>query len=153
MIESHTRTIGRHAYTVTQIKAKQGNAVLVRLAKLAGPTLASLFTGAESGPEDALDRVSVEGLGGALRAFSAGLTEADLDWLCSTFADCTTVETEPGSIKPLRGIFDLHFAGAYLEMFEWLAFCLEVNYADFFGALATRAKQAKAPRPTPITTR
>jgi hypothetical protein len=153
VIESHTRTIGRYAYTVTQLRAKQGNAVLVRLAKLAGPTLGALFSGGEEGAGEALERVSLGGLGAALREFAAGLTEADLDWLCTTFADCTTVEIEPGSVKPLRGIFDLHFAGAYLELFEWIAFCLEVNFADFFGALVARAKAAKAPRTTPAPTR
>jgi hypothetical protein len=149
MIETHTRTIGRHAYNVTQLKAKQGNAVLVRLAKVAGPPLAALFAGGDKSQADALDRISLDGLGAALSSFASVLSEADLDWLCVTFADCTTVETEPGAVKPLRGIFDLHFAGAYLDLFEWLAFCLEVNYADFFGALVARAKAATPARPIP----
>src|SRR5256885_17059223 len=96
MREVQSHTIDSQTYKIQQLGAKQGRLVLGRLLRLAGPA-------AEA--DDPIARLL------------SGLTDAEIEFLCDTFAKVTRVvgtnangqETE----LELTGIFDDHFAGRY----------------------------------------
>jgi hypothetical protein len=128
-LKSETKVIGAHEYTVYQLGAITGREGLRRLTRLispALPSLAAMFR--DAGPE---------ALAAGLSALLEGLGAEDLAYFCDTFAPKSTVRLEDGKSPNLKDIFDVHFAGNYYEMIEWLVFCFEVNYRGFFsGALA-----------------
>lgn len=137
MLTTIERTIGATTYTITQLGAKQGRSVMVRLFRILGPAAAGLTSG-----EDIEAR-----LGNALTALARSASEDDFNALCDTFAAATkirkTTETNagPGHIDvPLTPDFDNHFAGRYAELLQWFGACIEVNFASFFdGAGGAKA--------------
>lgn len=131
MLEAQTRDIGKHTYTVTPLDAIKGRRAFVRLANAAAPVLSRA-----SSPED---------LVGTLLS---ALSEKDVDHFCDLFGLTSTVTGgDYGERTPLltNNTFMNHFAGNYLDLLEWLAFCVEVNFGSFFtgiGALVDRIKPA-----------
>ncbi len=103
-MDSYKKTIGASQYEVTLLPAKKGAKVLAKLPKLQG-------------------------------IVSGGISDEDLDFLCDTFAATTQVlQASAKGVMPLKDVFDLHFSGKYSEMLQWVAFCVEVNFKDFFPA-------------------
>lgn len=129
MRDPHEKIIGSHTYCVTPLPAGLGMKVLARIAKALGPAIGRVAT-----VNDALG--SAVGLG--LSAAIETLDPADLDATCRDFAKYTTVSTASGGMVPLDKCFDLHFAGEYLELAEWLAFCGEVNFAPLLEGLKAK---------------
>lgn len=135
-IEVKDRKIGNHTYRVTQFGAKQANRVLVSLFKLVGGGFADLV----STPGEAEAR-----LGAAVAALQKSVSADDLNAVCDAFASKTKLILQaqlnggPQEVpQDLAPMFDDHFAGAsYPDLFRWLAFAIEVNYASFLGANGT----------------
>lgn len=121
--EQKTTRIGAHAYKVTQLDAVTGRRAFTKLFKIAGPALAKI--------ENGIDETS---LGGALTELVTRLEPADVDYFCDVFAAVTEVSggRYTKEAPQLDDVFALHFASNYLEMFQWLAFCLQVNFSSFF---------------------
>jgi hypothetical protein len=91
---------------------------------MVGPVLGELLSSGNS----------QEKAGAALAALCAQVSEADLEYLCDTFAGCTMVTLPDNTMKQLDAVTqEALFGGQIAECFKWLAFCLEANYADFFG--------------------
>lgn len=126
MIKTETTTIDGDRYSVAQLGAREGRRILVKLTRLFGPALGRLVAG---GPQTG------EAISEAIAEFSAGATEADLEDLCRTFGQSTELEVEGKPLLLDIDMQELHFAGRYAAMFSWLAFCLKVNYSDFFDSL------------------
>jgi hypothetical protein len=70
------------------------------------------------------------------------ISEEDYDWLCGVFADQTFVSLPNGKEPQLSQVFDMHFAGNYMAMIQWLWFSLEVNYSGFLDALNVEQGEA-----------
>lgn len=128
MIETHDRVISGQVYKITQHGAKEGRKVLARLVQILGKPVAALADGE-----------GLNALVNAVGAFVAGLTPAEVDYFCDTFAPKTVVQMDGAPVN-LHGVFDLHFAGQYGDMLDWLVACIEVNYASFFVALRARVQ-------------
>lgn len=124
MLETRSKIINSNEYKVTQLPATKGSMVFVRLIRAFGPTLAAL-----------------SGEGFNLAAALETLKENDIEALCKEFRKYSYVNDK---YLDLNEVFDFHFAGKYLEMFQWLLFCLEVNYADFLDAIKAKAAGAMA---------
>lgn len=135
MIETKSKKIGDVTYRVRQLKATSGRKILVRLLKVFGPAL------------DAVDTKGGINIGALLGGALQGLDEETVDSLCDTFAQQTEFELANGNFVGLgeAGQFDLHFAGKYVEMTQWLVFCVQVNFADFLGVLSAAAKKSAPP--------
>ncbi len=129
MLETKSKAIGDNTYKVTQLGAGKGRKVLVRLLKVCGPAFALAASG------DTTE---------ALGKLAADLDEETADYLCETFAARTEVELSNGKSVDLASIMELHFAGNYGEMLEWLGFCVQLNYASFLGALGKKVPDASA---------
>ncbi len=126
-LETKSKTIGATEYVVRQLPATKGRLVLLRLAKALGPVAASI-----SATKDKHSAMAE-----SLEKAISSVTDDDFTFLCNTFADSTdvTINDDKGRRSPkLATIFDLHFAGNYLEMVQWLVFCVEVNFGSFFAA-------------------
>lgn len=138
MIKTENKAIGSrgYVYTVTQFGAREGGRMLVRLAKLLGKPIGEAMAGG----------IDFKTAGNVVAQLAETLTEDEFDHLCTSFAGRSSVSG--GSVEdqrfnygakqvPLRdsAIFDLHFAGDYVELFQWLAFALEVNYGGFLPVI------------------
>lgn len=137
MIESEETTIGDTTYRVTQLGAKQGRRLLMRLLRLAGPSLTEAIGGDTS--LASLGDVDLSTLSGAVKRLCENALEDELEHLFDTFAPKTQIDKGEGKWAVLSHEAELHFAGKYREMFEWLWFCLQVNYKDFIVGSMARA--------------
>lgn len=142
-IEVKSKDIGKHTYKVEQFGAKAGGRMLVRLAKMLG--------GAVGGAIEAGDEVDVAAIGKTLTGFAENIAESDYDYLCDAFSAKTRVTGGVyGSKEPLlKDFFDDHFAGNYVELGEWLYFCLEANYGSFLDVVEREIQKLKADGPPP----
>jgi hypothetical protein len=126
MFKTEEKKIGDCTYRVSQVGAIAGRAAFLKLVKAAGPLLGGMVDkkGKVSGDFD---------LGSMFE--KVNLTESDLTYFCDLFSEKTFVVLPDGKTPRLDapGFFDSHFAGRYLEMVQWLAFCVGVNFAGFFG--------------------
>lgn len=107
----------------------EGQDVLMRLTKSLGPVVAGAIA-ARTGS------AGIRELNHALRELPA----EDLAYFTSTFAKYTEVVLGPNKAPTLSDIFDDHFAGKYLELLNWLKFCVELNFEDFFTMLLDHVK-------------
>jgi len=146
MRETKEKQIGDRGYVyhVTQFGAKEGGRVLVRLGKMIGSAAGEAI---KRGGSD-FDMATV---GGMIANLAETVSEADFDFLCDTFAKASAVSggefRSPVSLTA-EGVFDLHFAGAYPELGQWLLFAIEVNFGGFLAgsAIVQKVKAASAPR-------
>lgn len=134
MLEIRSKAIGNHTYRVRQLGAGEGRKALIRLVKILGPVFAPLLEGSgKVGAGWSFLETKASDVGRAFEVLAERLSDQDLDYFCATFGVCTELEWPDGRAKPLTlQEQELHFAGDYLAMFKWLAFCLEVNYSGFF---------------------
>lgn len=143
MLKSETKIIGNDTFTVKQLGAKRGRAVLTRVIKTFGPVLAQLVRDVD--PQairpGAPPRIGGEALAAALAEFAERLGPDDLDYYCAIFGPESEVAIgSTDKVLPLDAQNQEHyFAGNYHGMFGWLAFCFEVNYSGFFADLAGAA--------------
>ena len=124
-LETKSKTIGRFEYRVTQLKLKKARSMFTRLIGMLGPALGELAAGGKPN------------LATAVQALSERMTDDNLTLVTETFGESTVIDAGDGKLPTLVPAFmETHFAGHFGEMFQWLAFCIEVNYADFFDVLS-----------------
>lgn len=140
-LKSESRVIGEFEYTVTQLGAAKGMEVLRRLGKLGGGVAQGALRAAmgEGG-----DSAKLGALIGGLVVVLQSLEEVDIKYFVEVFGANSTVQLDPKRAPRVKEVFDLHFAGNYLDLGEWLYFCLEVNFGSFFGAAMSRMKERAA---------
>ena len=110
---------------------------MVRLFKAVGPA-ASAAIDSKGG----LDSSSLSTIIGNL---AESLSEEDFDYLCQAFASGSAVQNGSKLVDlKEQGVFDLHFAGRYGELLQWLWFCIEANFGSFLGDLGIE-RAASAP--------
>lgn len=139
--QSQTKEIGDCSYVVEPLGFISARKTFVRLSNLLGPSLERLA---------ASSKTVTEGEAGALGAFVSllggllkELEDSDPDALQAVFAPKTVVHLPDGKEPQLSKVIDSHFAGKrFGHYFIWLAFCIEVNYADFFSEALAMAKAA-----------
>lgn len=121
------KRIGRFDYEVKQLGAIAGRDLLVRMSKMLGPALGMILSG----------KASLAQAGAALASASQMLEPAELEHFCDVLGRSSSVYvTEAGkpAVKTLDLAYqELHFAGEYAEMFQWIGFAMEVNFGNFFA--------------------
>ena len=129
-ISVQDRVIGGCTYRVRALGGLTGRSVGLRLFRLAG----SAFS---AGTKD---------LGAVFAKLAMSLGDDDLTYFCDVFATHTQIIKAGVKAAPtldMPGIFDLHFAGNYLDMVNWLRFCVEVNFGSVFSGLASVARDSQ----------
>lgn len=114
MRETVSKSIDGFEYQIQQLGAKQGKTVMARMLRVFAPAA------------EASDPIA---------KLAAALTDAELDFLCDTFAKVTqfSAADKPQAVLRLSDFFDDHFAGRYGAMVKWLWACVEVNYGTFLA--------------------
>lgn len=132
-LESKTVTIDGHSYRLTMLPGSLGRGLSLRLQQVILPALAEIGKQQDSDPEAFFMCTMARGL--------ANLTEGFLADLCQSFGASTDLlQTDPATgqekaVKLTGAIFDIHFAGRYSAMFDWLVECVKFNrLADFLGS-------------------
>ncbi len=132
MIQTRECKIGAHTYRVSQLGAKAGRSMLLRLIKLIGSGAAAGISSLGSGAAASVEELIARGSGEAFAELLSRLNETEVNAILDELAKHTHVLVDAQHEPVLFEIFDLHFAGAYDEMLAWARFALEVNFASFF---------------------
>lgn len=128
MIETKEKEIDGSVYRVTQLGSKAARRVFLRLSKLIVPALAQSIKGTENIPA-------------ILESLVQHLSDDDVDFVCEALASVTKVvdigTNSKGdkfdSVNNLDKCFEEQFRGKTLQQFQWLAWAIEVNFADFLA--------------------
>ena len=132
-LPTHERTIDGLSYETTILDADQGRKILVRVMKIMAGGAAAAGEKMNKGSWAA----GMSGIAGLLER----LSDEDLGVFIKTFGARSTVLLDSGNRVRIADVYLLHFAGKMLAMMDWLTFCIEVNYSDFFDGV--RAKLAE----------
>lgn len=137
MRDPQTTTVDGWRYTVRPLPTGRGLALAWRLARMLGPAFSALLGAADAGAEGAL--------GKALDALVERVTPDELVEIARELAGTADI-VQPGGAKPasLGEVFDVHFAGDYLALMDFLRFALEVNFGPFVEGLRRRGAARKA---------
>lgn len=140
-MKTESKVIDGIEYKVSQLGAQVGQEALLRLVKCGAAGFGALF---EQGASPASFAYAIDRL---------SLTSADLAYFTKLFAEKTFVVLEDGKMPRLDLAYDMHFAGKYWALAQWLKFAMEVNFTDFFlGALgAFQAPKGVSAQPSPVS--
>lgn len=141
-LPSTHRTIGARTFIVTALPTAPGRRLFFKLVKICGPAI-TRFLRSLDGKSASLEELDVSVLAGAADELIKNLDEVTFEDFYKTFSDSTRVVTPEGGEAPLATYNG--FSADYGSMVKWMAFCLEVNYASFFGDLGLTALRASAP--------
>jgi hypothetical protein len=142
MLEARRKEIGGVTYEVTQLPFAQARKVLVLLSKKVVPGLSMALAGVVSATAregaDGVAQTAVSDIAAGAARLVQDLDEPDLIALEDAFGPCTKLILPDGKTPILTAPNRAeHFKGGSLySYFAWLAFAIEVNYADFFDAAA-----------------
>jgi len=118
------KTIGEHRYRTTLLDTFTGINVATRITTKVGEAL-------KAGDVEHAERI--------LGDFLAKLTTDEVRFYVDVFAKQTEIVQADGKTPFLKDNLLFHFSGRYGEMIAWLAWCFEVNFADFFAMVRERA--------------
>lgn len=132
MAETKSKQIGKFTYICSPLTGKKAIKVFVRLCNVLGPAVKGIDLGAAMQEDEA----------GAAASFMNGIAEAltelkdiDFEYLVEMFSGNCTVSISPDK-QPLLSAFGENFWGvqaSFTDIFPWLFFCIQTNYADFLG--------------------
>lgn len=125
-LQKQEREIGGVIYEVTPLPFGIGQKALMRFLRIAAPLLAAA-TGKDK------DGVSVGAA--VMKEFPSIVSDSDLEYFSKVFGDTSRYESEGKRVPLVVGNQEHHFAGRYYEYFQWLVFCLEVNFRGFFAGM------------------
>lgn len=139
MATPKSKKIGASTYHVHPLPAEQALDAAVRFSNVIGPAVAAYKNG------------GAEAIGKAL----SSLNSEDIRFFTGLFRPMTMVETGGKKLGLGDGqdaFYNAHFAGNIGDLFQWLAFCAEVNFGAFFGAARSLfAKLSADEKPTTDT--
>ena len=149
MREQSTREIDGFEYTATQLGFTDARRILTLLTKKGLPGFVLGLAGAVKGVQGGgvqslLDVDFTEIAEGALRLIQ-DLEEEDIVTLETAFGKACTVRLDTGNPYLTSSTVAVHFRGRLLSYFKWLAFCVEVNYTDFFDVFRGLVGPAQSP--------
>lgn len=139
-ILSKTERIDEHVFEVTQLTAKRAVRLVLRLGKMAGPSLMGIIqaalqgSGAASlkggssvkGALAALEGLDVSKLGPALEGFFDRVSDADMDYLQKELLETAIMDG-----APLWPQYDVALQGQLGTVFKLLWFALRVQFENF----------------------
>ncbi len=112
-------------YELTQLGAKKGRKIWLKLMQIIAPSLRTLGS---------FKKVDQEAIVIALAAAVENLDADTAEELYIEFGATCTVMLPTGNTPNLtEQVFDQHFAGNYIAMSKWLWECVAFNFASFLG--------------------
>ncbi len=138
LLKSEDKEIGGKVYRLQMLPAKAGRQMLIRLLKLAGPSVSAALAGL-TGENMSLNGLTPAAIGAAILELTKALSEEDFEHICGVFLGCTQVHNEVGlvPVNTFNG-----FSGDYGSLLLLLRAHVELNYSSFFGALGITSPHA-----------
>ncbi len=147
--DAKSRTIDGHTYKVMMLDPLVASDVLIDIGKVLAPALGAIG-GFALGDKDAVaklldgedgaegEKESESRLSPAFERAVIGLVDrldkAKLREIVDLLAKVSFLVGSEGEAQ-LRTVFPVHFRGRLKTMYRWLAFALEVQFADFFETI------------------
>lgn len=132
MIQTEKRLINGHEWQVTQWPGRHALRMQTRLAKIVGPAVAKAADGLDRTSGSVLE--SELDVGGVVSALVDRLDEQVVDQLVADLLNSTRID---GKEAARPEVFDVVFAGNLGELYQGLAFVIEVNFGSLFTAART----------------
>lgn len=144
MLETQTKTIDGHKFTVTQLPAMRGLRMFRRLGSAVAPAIARAVESAKAGGD-----LELASAASAVDLLFSKLTEDELEAITRELLSQSTMDDM--ALFPSQ--FDLKLSGRIETVLKLLAFAVEVNYRGFFDALrgVLTLRPPRAPTPPPST--
>jgi hypothetical protein len=160
MIEVQEREIDGKIFRFNPLMADKARRMLVGLVNRFGGSFAAGIEGMSDADfqEGDLEKdialllgKFTKSLGGIVRQISGNLDPEYYENITDTFGERSEMkivdENQKTSwVKLSKDVRKMEFATSLLTEFKWVTFCLEVQYADFFGLARTASEQAIALR-------
>jgi hypothetical protein len=128
------RIIDGYTYSVVPLPTAAGLQALDRFKNVAAPLIAGFLSSETTGLEGAA--------AAAMEMLPKAISYADVAYFQKVFGD-TSVYIDGEKKVPLTvGNQEIHFSGRYMALFDWLAFCMEVNFRGFFDDAKQRGSAA-----------
>ena len=132
MREPESRVIDGVEFKVTPLARKAQRTAFVKLTKIIAPAVAKAADGAKSVAD--LQAHMGKHLVSVIDSLASKVEVEDLDYFEGLFSKCTEYSEDGGEKWPhLRHEEnrDAVFGGRLPLYFQWMKFCLEVNFSDF----------------------
>ncbi len=136
-IETKEKVINGHKWEVSQWPAREALRMKIRLGKTIGPALGKALSAGDLDSE--LSDMKLDGIIEALvdRLDETASVQMVLDMLSQTLVDGKHVGKD--------SVFDDHFTSNFGELYQGLAFVLEVNFGGFMQAAASITGRPQKP--------
>jgi hypothetical protein len=158
LLEKKEKEIDGHVFRYQPLMATEARKILVGLIQRFGGSVASGVEGLANSDISDVDgdtEISemlgkmANSVAGIVRQLTISLTPEYYEKLVDTFGKQTEIKvvSDAGQVGwPMlgKGTRDVMFGTALLTEAKWVAFCLEVQYSDFFGLVRTAAAKAVA---------
>lgn len=150
--ESKQKVIAGKKFTVSPLPFGRGKAGLLRLLAVIAPSVGDALARGASVTALLSDARGAAFIGNALAGLPHRLDDATMAWFENEFGSKSKAEIGDADIEmklETQAQRDTVFESlGYMAFFEWLAFCLEVNYSNFFtealAGLGSRKPKAEA---------
>lgn len=130
------KSVNGKDYIFYQFGASEGLKVWFRILKIIGTPIGAIASKATSGIKTEVRELGID------KAVEMLCQNIEADEVLILIKDILSQVTHDG--KRLSDIFDVHFAGAYMQIFDVLYVALEVNYKDFLLGIAEKAGLVQA---------
>jgi hypothetical protein len=145
-LQTETRDIRGLTVRCTQLPARRAYALVPKLGAIMAPALAELET---SQIKD-LGAVDLSAVGPAFQRFFQALEDADADKLMMQLLSSTSVIKDGDLFDLTSGAkIDQAFEGNLPALFQTLWFSVELNFADFIGAVSEMTPPEAAVKASP----
>jgi hypothetical protein len=129
------KEIDGFTYSVDQLPGRKSITFLARLGRIVGPSLGPLVKALKfEGKTVDLTKLELEPIGVAIGKLFVDLSETETDAIMRELLQGATY-VDGDRIVNVWDTFDLHFKGRPAAGLKLVAFAMEVNYGNFFGAL------------------
>lgn len=125
------KVIGDHTFEVRMLDPDTALELFVDLFAMFGPSLAALFEAADE-DEDEGEGKEDRAIAQAVQMLVTNLSKAKLKNAVAVLSKVSFIDG-----APLAATYKVHFAGKLGLMVRWLAYALQVQFADFQDAFAS----------------
>lgn len=117
--KNQEKEIDGFTYVVTPLPFGVGRQALMRLIRVVSPVFSAALGGGKV--EAAI-----------FNALPLALSDDDVVYFAKVFGDASRYKDGEKLVPLVSQNQELHFAARYKAFLQWLIFCVEVNYKDFF---------------------
>jgi len=125
------RIIDSVLYEVTPLPFAIGNKALLRFVRLATPVISKFIS---SKPNGSTQQLAIASAISELQ----NISDDDIDYFAKVFGTASKYQNGDKMVPLVDNNREAHFSMRYMAFYEWLAFCIEVNFTLFFGELTKR---------------